>query len=106
MADFLQVSTTTQTRDDAQRIADALVGRKLTACVQVLGPIASTYRWKDNVERAGEWLCLIKTSAARYAEVEAAVRELHPYEVPEIVATSIVAGSTDYLDWMEENTRP
>jgi len=74
--------------------------------VQILGPIASRYRWRGEVERAREWLCLAKTEASRYAELEAAVSELHSYEEPEIVATPIVAGSPGYLAWLDENAGP
>lgn len=74
--------------------------------MQVIGPIASTYRWQGEVERAREWLCLAKTAADRYPEVEAAIRELHSYEEPEIVATPIVAGSAGYLAWLGEGVSP
>ncbi|HUV38951.1 MAG TPA: divalent-cation tolerance protein CutA [Planctomycetota bacterium] len=105
MSDVIQVSTTTGTRDDAQRIADALVEKRLAACVQVVGPVTSTYRWQGNVERTTEWLCLIKTTAALYGEVESAIRELHPYEVPEIIAVPVAAGSRDYLEWLKGSVR-
>jgi periplasmic divalent cation tolerance protein len=74
--------------------------------VQVLGPVASRYRWRGEVERGREWLCLAKTEASRYPELEAAIRELHSYEEPEIVATPIVAGSAGYLAWIGESVRP
>ncbi len=98
MADHVQVLTTAGSEEEAARIASALVERRLAACVQVLGPIVSRYRWQGVVEEAEEWQCLAKTEAARYPEVEAAIRELHSYEEPEIVATPIVAGSAGYLD--------
>jgi periplasmic divalent cation tolerance protein len=101
--DYIQVTTTVATRADADRIARALVERGLAACVQVAGPIASTYRWKGAIETAEEWLCFAKTRRERYADVESAIRELHPYEVPEIVAVAIVAGSADYLRWIDES---
>jgi len=101
MIETVQVFTTTETESDAQKIADALVDAKLAACVQVIGPISSTYRWKGKVETAEEWLCIIKTRASLYEELEAAVLELHPYEVPEILAVPVVAGSEDYLHWLE-----
>jgi periplasmic divalent cation tolerance protein len=103
MSEFIQVSTTIDDRDKAQRIAEALIERKLAACVQVAGPVTSTYRWQGRIERTEEWVCLIKTRAERYADVEAAIRVLHPYEVPEIVATEIVAGNDAYLKWLTEN---
>ncbi len=103
MTDHLQVLTTIDSEEAAERIAAALVERRLAACVQVVGPISSTYRWQGEVERAREWTCVAKTAAERYPEVEAAIRELHPYEEPEIVATPIVAGSAGYLSWISES---
>jgi periplasmic divalent cation tolerance protein len=102
MTEFLHIATTTGTRDDAQRIATELVDRRLAACVQISGPIQSTYRWQDNVETADEWLCTVKTSRAHWPAVEKLVKEFHPYEVPELVATTISAGSDSYLEWLEE----
>jgi periplasmic divalent cation tolerance protein len=103
VTDHLQVLTTVGSEEDAERISVALVERRLAACVQTVGPIASRYRWQGKVETAREWQCLAKTDAARYPEVEAAIRELHPYDEPEIVATPIVAGSAGYLAWVSEN---
>jgi periplasmic divalent cation tolerance protein len=97
---FLQVVTTTPGRADADRIARWLVEQRLAACVQVQGPITSRYRWRGRVECAREWRCLVKISAGRYAKVEATIRALHPYEVPEIVAVPIVRGGADYLEWL------
>lgn len=100
MADYLQVLTTTGSEAEAERIGSMLVERRLAACVQVLGPIASRYRWKGEIEEAREWQCVAKTEASRYPEVESAIREAHSYEEPEIVATPIVAGSSGYLGWI------
>ncbi len=100
MGSFLVVTTTTGTEQDARRIARALVARRLAACVQVAGPIGSVYWWQGQIESASEWRCAAKTSAEQYPAVEQAIRELHAYEVPEIVATPIVAGSAAYLDWL------
>jgi len=105
MSDYLLVSTTTETREEARRIARRLVERRLAACVQVLGPIESTYRWRGAVETAAEWLCLAKTRAERFAEVRDAIAEMHPYEVPEIVAAPLVAGSEAYLAWLDASLR-
>ena len=102
MTDFLQVVTTTGSRDEAERIASELVERRLAGCVQIVGPIQSVYRWEGSVERAEEWLCLIKTNKAHYAAVEATIRDLHSYECPEIIATPIVAGSDAYMAWLAE----
>jgi periplasmic divalent cation tolerance protein len=102
-AEYLQVTTTAGSEEEAERIGAALVERRLAACVQVVGPIASRYRWQGAVERATEWMCVAKTSTVRYAELEEAIRELHSYEEPEIVATPIVAGSAGYLEWVSRN---
>ena len=104
MTEFLQVATTVEKKEDAERIARALVEGRLAACVQVLGPVRSTYRWKGAVETAEEWQCVAKTRREVYARVEEAIRGVHPYEVPEIVAVAIAAGSADYLAWVEEET--
>lgn len=100
MAEYLQVLTTTGSEEAADRIGTALIERRLAACVQVIGPISSRYRWGGEVERATEWMCVAKTEAGRYPELEGAIRELHSYEEPEIVATPIVAGSRGYLAWI------
>jgi periplasmic divalent cation tolerance protein len=103
MADFLQVLTAAPSREEAELLAAALVERRLAGCVQIVGPVRSIYRWQGAVERADEWLCLIKTTRAAYAAVEAAIRELHSYECPEIIATPIDAGSEPYLRWLADN---
>ena len=102
---FLQVSTTFETRTDAERIARELVETRLAACVQIVGPIESTYHWQGRVEVSQEWLCLIKTAASRYSELERTLTMLHPYDNPEIIAVAIAAGSEKYLTWLSETIR-
>lgn len=97
--------TTVGSREEAGRIAVGLVERRLAACVQTLGPIVSRYRWQGAIEEAEEWQCLAKTESRLYDEVEAAIRELHSYEEPEILAMPIVAGSAGYLDWVSAEVR-
>ncbi len=106
MTDAIQVLTTLPNREEAQRLAHALVERRLAACVQVAGPITSTYRWQGQVEAAEEFLCIIKTLHGHYPLLEAAIRELHPYAVPEILALPIVAGHQPYLDWLKGEVAP
>lgn len=106
MIEAIQVVTTVGSQDEAERIARALVTRRLAACVQVAGPISSTYHWKGQLETSQEWLCVIKTRRGDYQDVENAIRELHSYEVPEILAMSVVAGSPSYLDWLTSELRP
>src|SRR5262245_61026577 len=94
------VLTTTDSRDEADRLAAGLVERGLVGCVQIVGPITSEYRWQGQVEQSQEWLCLIKTLEANYAAVEAAIKELHSYDTPQIVMLPITAGSAEYLAWL------
>ncbi|MEA2702709.1 MAG: periplasmic divalent cation tolerance protein [Actinomycetota bacterium] len=104
METFLQVVTTTASREEADAISLALVEARLAACVQVVGPIESRYRWDGGVEVAQEWLCLAKTTGSRYPQMEATIRELHSYDVPEIVAVPVVMGSEPYLRWVGQET--
>jgi periplasmic divalent cation tolerance protein len=106
MSEYIQVATTTAHREDAERIARALVEQRLAACVQVVGPIGSTYRWRGNIETAQEWQCWAKSRRDLYDKIEQAIRAIHPYEVPEILAVPVAAGSAGYLAWMEEELRP
>jgi periplasmic divalent cation tolerance protein len=98
--DAIQVSTTTEKQEDAENIARELIDRKLAGCVQIIGPMISTYRWQGKIERTQEWLCLIKTRKDLYPELEAAVKAIHPYEVPELLAVPVSGGSADYLQWL------
>jgi periplasmic divalent cation tolerance protein len=100
----LLVFTNLPNETAALDLARALVDRRLAACVNVLNGCTSVYRWKDEVEQEQEVPVLIKTRAVRYEELQAAIRELHPYELPEIVAVPIVRGLPDYLDWVTEGT--
>jgi periplasmic divalent cation tolerance protein len=100
MSEYLQITTTTGTRQDAEQIAAELVSRRLAGCVQVSGPIVSTFRWQGKTETQEEWLCTIKTISPRLADVQKVIEELHPYKVPEVIATSIVGGSEKYLGWL------
>jgi periplasmic divalent cation tolerance protein len=102
MGDFWQVTTTAGTREVAERIAVELVDLRLAACAQVSGPIASTYRWQGQIENAEEWVCTVKTTSEQLAGIHDVLRRLHPYEVPELIATAIVGGSEDYLNWLRE----
>jgi periplasmic divalent cation tolerance protein len=102
MKSYIQIMTTTETKEEAEKIAQYLVEQKLAACVQITGPIASTYRWKGTVETACEWLCLIKTRDDLYNKVETAIKKLHSYETPEIIAVPIIKGSSEYLSWLND----
>lgn len=106
MAEYIQVLTTVGSAEEAEAISAALLEQRLVACVQVLGPIVSRYRWQGKLEREQEWQCLAKTEARLYEEVEAAIRAAHSYEEPEILAIPVLAGSRGYLDWISANVGP
>lgn len=100
MTEFIQVITTVEEKDDAQEIASSIVGKRLAGCVQVIGPITSTYWWENEIETAQEWLCVIKSRKDLYEDLEQAIQQVHPYDVPEILATPVVVGSQSYLTWL------
>ncbi len=104
MTEYIQVTTTTETKEDAKKIAHSIVGKRLAACVQVIGPITSVYWWKDKIEEAGEWLCVMKSRQSLYSGLEKAIREIHPYEVPEIISVPIAGGGKSYLEWLDKET--
>jgi periplasmic divalent cation tolerance protein len=102
MTELVQVTTAVGSRDEAERIATALVERRLAGCVQIVGPVRSVYRWQGAIEQGDEWLCLVKTTRAAYPEAEALIQSIHSYECPEVIATPIVDGSAAYLAWLGE----
>jgi periplasmic divalent cation tolerance protein len=97
MSDKKIVLTTAGSREEAEKIAHALVERRLAACVNLVGPIHSVYRWQGKVETAPEFLLIVKTTAQRFDAVASAIRELHSYELPECIQVAIEAGSAEYL---------
>ena len=103
--DTLVVFSNLPDRDAALALARALVERRLAACVNVLAQCTSVYRWQGTTETAPEVPVLIKTTAERYPALEQAIRELHPYELPEIVAVPIRGGLPGYLQWVAAETR-
>jgi periplasmic divalent cation tolerance protein len=103
-AGVIQVMTTTDSREAADRIVGRLLESRLAACVQVIGPIASRYWWQGKIEQAEEWLCLAKTRSELYVAVEKAILKDHPYSNPEVVAVPVVMGSSTYLDWLMAET--
>ena len=100
MADTLIVLTNLPDRESADALARALIEAQLAACVNILAPCTSVYRWQGAVETAAEVPLLIKTTAGRYPALETAIRARHPYELPEIVAVPVVLGLPAYLDWV------
>lgn len=101
--EHIQVMVTIDEKDGADALADGLVKKNMAACVQVLGPIQSTYKWKGEVEKSEEWLCMIKSRKDHYEELEAFIKERHPYENPEIIALPLELGSEEYIDWIDQD---
>ena len=104
MTDYVLVLTTLPSEGDAEKFALQLVEERLAACVNILPPMRSVYRWKNTVEQANERQVVIKTTRARLTALEGRLRTLHPYDVPEFVVLPIDAGSAAYLSWLSENT--
>jgi len=106
MTEALVVLTNCPDAEIADRIGRTLVEQGLAACVNRLAPVESIYRWQGAIERATEVPLMIKTTRERYGDVEQAIRQLHPYQVPEIIALSIVDGHAAYLRWLRDATQP
>ncbi|WP_436790252.1 divalent-cation tolerance protein CutA [Yinghuangia sp. YIM S10712] len=104
MTDYVTVLTTTGTAEAAEALADSAVRARVAACAQIVGPITSVYRWEDEVQREQEWQVVFKTTAARYPALEAHIKAEHTYDVPEVIATPITAGSPAYLAWLAAET--
>lgn len=105
MADYIMITTTTDSREEAERLAALMVDERLCACAQVEGPINSFYRWQGKVENDVEWRCLFKTKTSLFPEFESILKENHSYDVPQLVAVTITNGSADYLEWLDNETR-
>jgi periplasmic divalent cation tolerance protein len=103
---FVTVFVTSPDRDTSETIASALVEAQIVACVNILPGVTSVYRWEGKVQRDPEELLVMKTRLQLFPRVAQRVKELHPYEVPEVIALPIVEGATSYLDWLAESTHP
>ena len=103
MTDGRQVTTTLPDRDAANRLGRRLVEERLAACAQVVGPVSSVYWWQGEVESAGEWYCHLKTIVSKVEELIVRIRELHPYDTPEILALPITEADEAYLRWVAES---
>jgi periplasmic divalent cation tolerance protein len=99
-----QLETTAGSREEAKQLAAALVERQLAACVQIVGPVSSTFRWEGRVQEAEEHLLLCKVPEARLAAATALIEELHSYDVPEVLAFEVASGSRSYLEWVAGET--
>ena len=100
MTEYIQVLTTVEHKSDAENIAKILVEKHIAACVQIIGPLTSYFQWQGKLDSAQEYLCLIKSRDDLFAELEAEVKSIHPYEVPELLATPITKGGREYLKWL------
>jgi periplasmic divalent cation tolerance protein len=100
----VQVTTTTDSRPEAAELAKSAVRERLAASAQLVGPIASTYWWEGEIESAEEWMVVFKTTTDRFDELADFIAELHSYDTPEIIALPVVAGRSDYLAWVSEQT--
>ncbi|RLG51127.1 MAG: divalent-cation tolerance protein CutA [Thermoproteota archaeon] len=101
----VQVFISAGSREEAEKVARVLVERRLAACAQVVGPVRSFYWWKGRMEEADEWLCLAKSSREKLSELVRAVKEVHSYEVPEVIAAPVVGGLSSYIRWVEEELK-
>lgn len=105
MTRYIQIFTTTDERKVADKIASVLVRDRVAACVQILGPVSSTFKWNGKVTKYREWLCIIKTKQTLYKKAEARIRSVHNYSVPEILAVQISSGNKPYLEWLDKNVK-
>lgn len=102
MEEFIQVFTTVNKKSNAEKIAESLVHKKLSACVQIVGPVSSFYKWKGRLEKSKEFLCVIKTKKSYYKKIEKEIKKLHPYKLPEIIFIPTIGGNKEYLKWIGE----
>jgi periplasmic divalent cation tolerance protein len=105
LAEYIEVHSTTASREEADKICGAVVEARLAASAQVIGPIRSSYWWQGSVRRAEEYFLLMKTTRERFGELARLIRTNHSYEVPNIIAVPIVEGTEDYLGWISSETR-
>lgn len=104
MPDYVQALTTVDSEDEAERLARGIVGARLGACVQIVGPIRSLYWWQGSVDDAREWQLLVKTTAERVPALQEHIKANHSYDTPEVIVTPILSGNPDYLNWISEET--
>jgi periplasmic divalent cation tolerance protein len=105
MTDTKLALTTAGSQEEARKIGQTLVQRRLAACVNIVPQITSIYRWEGKAEEAQEWLLLIKTTVAGFARVQEAIKELHSYDLPECICVPIEEGSSDYINWLRDSVQ-
>ncbi|MFK0729774.1 MAG: divalent-cation tolerance protein CutA [Gloeotrichia echinulata GP01] len=102
LEEYIIVITTTPNKENANNIAQDLLIKKLAVSVQIIGPITSHYWWQNEICHSEEWICLIKSSQVLYEKLEQIIKEIHPYDVPEIIVLPILKASDDYLGWLRQ----
>jgi len=105
MTDKIVVMSTCGSAEEAQRLAHELIAQHAAACVNIVAPVRSVYRWKGQIEQAEEWLLLVKTSRSSFDRLRTILEAAHSYELPEVLALPVVAGSPNYLAWLESEVR-
>ena len=103
---FILVLVTTSSRDEAEKIAHSLLKEKLIACANIFGPVSSLFWWESKIDAAEEYLIFMKSEERLFEEITKRVRQLHSYEVPEIIALPIINGSSSYLEWLKSSLKP
>ena len=105
MLEFILVLTTVPNKATAEEISRLVVREGLAACATITGVCTSLYWWKNEISQDEEFLLIIKTKASLYAELEEKIKEIHPYEVPEILALPLIQGLPEYLNWIDKETK-
>jgi len=99
---YIQVFTTIDSKVRAETLAKTLLEKRIAGCIQIIGPITSIYWWNNKIEREKEWILLIKSREKNYKEIERTIKEIHPYQIPEIIAVPIISDSRNYLNWLDK----
>lgn len=105
MKEYIQIVTSVETKNDSEAIADKLLSMHLAACIQIVGPVTSRYWWQGKIETASEYQCIIKSRRDLFNKIEKIITEIHPYDVPEILAFPVCEGNKPYLTWMDEELK-
>ena len=105
MSDIIQVVTAVDSEEEAGNIAAAVVGQRLAASAQVIGPVSSSYLWNGDVAVSEEWLVLMTSRQDLFEELDAVIQQVHPYDVPELLAMPVVAGGRNYLEWLNSQLK-
>jgi periplasmic divalent cation tolerance protein len=105
MAGFIQIITTTSDKKNAERIADTLIEKELAGCVQIIGPVQSTFKWRGKLKKTKEWICFIKTKDIHFSKIENEMKKIHKYSIPELLSFKVNKGNKTYLKWLEDSVR-